>query len=129
MDDGNANMKQRVGFSINNATNETLTNEGYQYSNIQAFGQPITYIQLTGRAMRAGYGIPCPVLVGCSNPALQSVILPAYRVGNSQYTCYQVGKSSDVPIFQAAWNVMYAIKGDPTCANMDYNATRTNSFA
>lgn len=120
--------KDWKGFTINAATNPEPTLAGYEYSGIQAFGQPVTYIQFTGRAMRAGYSIPCPVLVGCKNPD-GSVLVPAYRVGNSQYTCYQVNKSSDVPIFQAAWNVMYALKGDPSCWNMSFVANRSNQYA
>lgn len=120
--------KDWKGFSINGATNVEPTLSGYEYSGIQAFGQPVTYIQFTGRAMRAGYSIPCPVLVGCKNPE-GSTIVPAYRVGRSQFTCYQVNKSSDIPIFQAAWNITYALKGDPSCWSMGFVSNRTNEFA
>jgi hypothetical protein len=121
-------QKDWKGYSINGATNPEATLSGYEYSGIQAFGQPVTYIQFTGRAMRAGYSIPCPVLVGCKNPE-GSTIVPAFRVGRSQFTCYQANKSSDMPIFQASWNVMYALKGDPSCQSIGFEANRSNRFA
>lgn len=120
--------KASTTFRIHGASNAEPSVSGYAYHDIQAFGMPITYIQVTGRAMRAGYGIPCPVFVGCKNPN-GSTIIPAYRVGDSQFTCYQVGRSSDIPIFQASWNIMYALKGDPSCASIGFVTNQETEFA
>ncbi len=121
---------RKVGrtFSINGNASEEPTTAGYDYSDPQVFGLATTYIQVTGRAMRAGYGIPCPVFVGCKNP-LGNTVIPAYRVGSSQFTCYQVGRSSDIPIFQASWNMMYALKGDPSCASIGFVTNQPTEFA
>jgi hypothetical protein len=105
----------------------------YTYDDIQAFGNPTTYVQFTGQAMRVGYPIPCPVLVGCRSAGTGNgagtIVVPAFRVGESQYTCYQVNKSADMPVFRAVWNVIYALKGDPACANIDFVANRSNFYA
>jgi hypothetical protein len=120
--------KTAMAFSIHGNANVEPSASGYDYNDPQVFGLATTYIQVTGRAMRAGYGIPCPVFVGCKNP-LGNTVIPAYRVGSSQFTCYQVGRSSDVPIFQASWNMMYALKGDPSCASIGYVTNQPTEFA
>lgn len=131
-----ASLKGHTGFSILGSSNASPSVSGYEYSDIQAFGKAVTYVQFTGRAIRVGYPIPCPVLVGCKNngtvenpdPA-PSVFINAYRVGESQYSCYQIAQSADLPVFQANWNILYALKGDPACANIDYIANRNTDYA
>ncbi len=110
----------------------------YAYDEPQVFGNSTTYIQFTGQAMRVGYPIPCPVFVGCKNIGVggdpgtptgpNNTLVPAFRVGESQYSCYQVGQSADMPIFRAVWNIVYALKGDPACANIAYEANRSNFY-
>jgi hypothetical protein len=130
---GSATLRNYTGSTIvgNGAAEPNVSD--YVYDDIQAFGNPTTYVQFTGQAMRVGYPIPCPVLVGCKNAGIGggegTVIVPAFRVGESQYTCYQVNKSADIPVFRAVWNVVYALKGDPACANIKYQANRSNYYA
>ena len=126
--------KQHTGFNILGSSNEKPTSSGYEYNDIQAFGKSVTYIQFTGRAIRTGFPIPCPVLIGCKNNGTLlasglSDMIDAYRVGDSQYTCYQIAQSADIPVFQANWNILYALKGDPACANIGYVANRNVDYA
>lgn len=129
---GSATLRGHVGNTIlgSEAAEPNISN--YTYDDVQAFGNPITYVQFTGQAMRVGYPIPCPVLIGCKNAGTGggegSVLVEAFRVGESQYSCYQVNQSADIPVFQASWNILYALKGDPACANIKYEANRANFY-
>jgi hypothetical protein len=120
-------------FNINGSSASEPIVSGYEYSDVQVFGNATTYIQFTGQALRIGYPIPCPTFLGCRNAGTGtgsgSTIIQAYRVGESKYTCYQVGKSADLPIFRGVWDVTYALKGDPSCANIDFVANRSNFYA
>ena len=127
------NARNSVGFSMNGDTSPEPNISDYAYDDIQAFGNSLTYVQFTGQAMRIGYPIPCPVLVGCRNNGTGlgqgSTLVPAYRVGEGQFTCYPLAQSSDLPVFKAVWNITYALKGDPSCANIGFDANRANFYA
>jgi hypothetical protein len=120
-------------FNINGNNNAEPTTSGYEYSDVQVFGNVTTYVQFTGQALRVGYPVPCPTLVGCRNAGTGSgggaITIQAYRVGEGNYTCYQVGKSADLPIFRGVWDITYALKGDPSCANISFEANRANYYA
>lgn len=130
--------RQNVGWNINgklNAvgssaqdTNPVPYGDGYVF----AHGKPVYFVRFTGYAVRAGYQIPMPFLFGLVNTNVTSgsiVTLPVYRVGTQYWEQKQLNQSADIPLFYAEWDLLYAIKGDPTCGNIGFNHSRPSEFA
>lgn len=104
----------------------------YQNSPVQSFGKPTTYVRFTGRAVRAGYPIPTPVLMGCQNryntSDMNGISVPAYQVGTAAWSHEMLNASSDVPVFCATWNILYALKGDPTCDSIGFQTSHASEY-
>ncbi len=74
---------------------------------IQQRSSSTYYLVMRGRAMRAGYQIPCPTIVSVAgNPAI-----PCNRRG--QGFAQQVVANLGVPVYSAAWSLRFAISKAP----------------
>jgi len=103
---------------------------GYANHGIIAHGKPTYYLNFTGRATRVGYPIPMPVVGGLYNQSdLTSPGLPVYRIGKQYWNHQQINQSADMPVYEAEWDITYAIHGDPTCSNISFNHSRQSEFA
>lgn len=132
-----ATNKAWKGFTILGQSTAEQASEGYpsgsdssryMHDNVQVFGEPTTFVRFYGSAMRAGYPIPTPSLVGTNAPDNNPAsLVRAYLVGTSVWKHAQVVQSADIPIFAATWDLVYALKGDPVCANITFQTYNTGS--
>ena len=132
---GNPSDRYNTAMTINNK----ITAEGgeigqpnasrYADHAVIAHGKPTYYLKFTGKATRVGYRIPMPVVGGLQNiSSVTPVVLDVYRVGKQYWSQRQVSQSADMPVFEAEWNITYAIKGDPTCTNISFKHLRQSEF-
>lgn len=119
-------------------TNPDSVDSPYKYHNVQSFGAPITYVRCVGSALRVGYPIPTPSLVGVQTrfanggtvqDGMSTPLVKAYRVGVSEWTHKLANMSVDLPVFEATWNVTYALLGDPVCASIGFRTTQSSEFS
>lgn len=134
--------RSTTGFTIDNRANPigAPSNmpdvDNYQYHDVQVMGRPVTYVRFYGSAARVGYEIPTPSLVGIlpasmqtnNNAANTTFLVKAYKVNTSVWRHYQANVSADMPVFVAEWDIMYALKGDPVCANISFRAPTSAEF-
>ena len=129
------------GFSILGASNSAFNNNipEYNYQAFCAFGLPVTYLRCSGSAMRIGFPIATPTLVGIQRFGEESPgpadgisgnqLVKAFRVGTSAWTHKMVSQSADMPVFAATWDIMYALQGDPKCDNIGFRTTQPSEYA
>lgn len=118
--------------------NGTEDGESKDYLNhaVATFGLPVTYIRCIGRATRLGYPIPAPSLQGIqainsdsdSASEVPSSLVKAYRVGTSIWRHGMANQSTDMPVYEAEWDILYALQGDPACSNMGYRTVQPSEF-
>jgi hypothetical protein len=127
-----------VGTQGGYPTNPDSPDSPYKYHNVQSFGAPVTYVRCVGSALRVGYPIPTPSLVGIQTRSanggtvqdgISTPLVKAYRVGVSQWTHRLANKSVDLPVFEASWNITYALLGDPVCASIGFRTTQASEFS
>lgn len=125
--------KDKLGFRINEGGSTSGVNEGeYSSHAFQAFGLPTYVVKMTGSAIRAGWAIPMPTLVGAYNqnlPIDDNNLVKAYRIGKPRWKHVQIARSADIPIYMAMWEIEYALRGDPSCANIGFNTLNNANFA
>jgi hypothetical protein len=118
--------KKKTGFNINNR-NVKIEESKYTNHIAMAYGAPTYYIRSTGYAVRAGYSIQCPAVLGVyKSPTAQNLdesgnILKAIRIGVNKWTHKQICQSSDLPVYMAMWDVTYVLQGDPNSDNIVYS--------
>lgn len=130
-------MRNHPGNAIHGITRSDPTNHtdgDYRNHAVATFGLPVTYIRCRGSAVRMGYPIPTPTLVGVQavdsskDSASPAKIAQAYRVGTSKWKHGMINKSVDVPLYGASWDILYALQGDPACDNMGYRTVQPSEF-
>lgn len=97
-----------VGWRIDNVNSPGESPDAGRtraYPTVVKRGIATYIIQLTGYALRAGYGIPVPDLLTVNN-------IPIDKVGNAVYTQNQVAIADKVPIYLAMWSQNYAVTTD-----------------
>jgi hypothetical protein len=84
-------------------------NQGQTADTLQQSGPGSFGIRIKGSAERAGHEIPCPAIqsVGSQTP------VEVYK----KYVCRSLGKCFGVPMFRAAWDIGYALSGNPVAAS------------
>lgn len=130
----NNSKKSEAGFQINGERGSSGTANGSDYSShaFQVFSQPTYTVRMRGSAIRAGWSIPTPVLIGSTNLSTElgpSNLIKAYRVGRPRWSHKQIAQSVDIPIYMAMWDITYALKGNPSSANIGFNANNAAEFA
>ncbi len=131
---GNPSDRNNTAMTINNkivaegSSSGQPNAERYADHLIVAHGKPTYYLKFTGKATRVGYRIPMPVVGGLQNATSSSVVLDVYRVGKQYWSQRQVAQSADMPVFEAEWDITYAIQGDPTCTNLSFKHLRQSEF-
>ena len=137
IDVNNAANRAYDSFTINGQLNSAGTSSNpanptpYTDGHVFSHGKPVYFIRFTGYAIRAGYQIPMPVVHGLVNTKIASgaLSLDVYRVGTQYWKQKQLNKSCDIPLFHAEWDMLYAIKGDPTCGSIGFNHTRASEYS
>lgn len=74
----------------------------------QVGGRPVWVVVLSGRAQRAGYPIPAPVLVSVGGARAIPQNMPGYGFVHAM-----VGNRLGVPTYAATWRLRYVLDGDP----------------
>lgn len=125
--------REHIGFTINASTppsGPTAAPVPYTDGHVFAHGKPLYFIRFTGYAIRAGYQIPTPTVYGLYNMAQggSPTILETYRVGTQYWNQKQLNKSCDIPLFKAEWDMMYAVKGNPTSGSIATLSPRGSEF-
>lgn len=131
-----SSVKDHIGFAMLGTSNAIPTYGGTDYEkfSIQSFGLPVSMVRCTGSAVRVGYPIPTPSLVGVQrfdanqDDFTSSTVIKAYRAGTSVWSHKQLNRSADMPVFGATWDITYVLKGDPVCVNMGFRSPRPNEF-
>jgi hypothetical protein len=113
--------KDKDGFVINGNTIPPLGSGVYDDEVIAVKGKPVYKIRMTGYAIRVGWQIPTPVLVGATPDG--STVLGAYRVGKQKWTHDILSVSEEVPVFIAKWSQMYALPFDPSGTNIKFGTS------
>ena len=119
------------GFSINENTNP-YANSRYDDHYIQTTGVPIYFVRMKGYAIRMGYSVPTPALRGVKRDYINQTgdVIDAYRTGdNNRWVHKQLDVSGTVPTFLGMWDILYALKGDPTAHDIRFNSTTNAEFA
>jgi hypothetical protein len=123
--------KNQVGFRINNKVTP-LANSNYDKHTILPIGAPLYRIRMYGYALRVGMSIPCPGLVGVyaeDNSGSPPALMPVARIGENKWLHQLMNTSADMPVYMAAWDTIYAVKGDPTSYNIRFESLSRAEFA
>jgi len=126
--------KEHVGFAINNSS-AGFDDSNYVNHKPTVYGLPSYYVRSTGYAVRVGYGIQCPALLGVyKSPSSdvtdsQNSLLVATRIGVNKWSHKQVAQTADIPVFMAMWDVTYALQGDATRDNIVYSMNSAAEYA
>ena len=118
-----ATYRDEKGFRINGAKYPAPT-EPYNNEIIAVHGKPVYKVKMTGHAIRIGWQIPMPVLMGVSkNAGPSSELIPAYRIGQQRWKTGPLNVSDEIPVYYAAWEQMYAIPMNPQSDNIKYETS------
>jgi hypothetical protein len=124
---GPSTIRSYKGFNIEGSEVPYPEINAYEYDDPQVFGKTMTYIRFSGRALRAGYPIPTPSLVGLKpmddmiDGDTNAHLVKAYLVGEAKWSHNAVNASADIPVFMATWDMVYALKGDPSCSKIGFH--------
>ena len=132
---GTGNLKDKVNMTVHDINEasypQRIANTEYSDHYVQTYGLPIYHIRMKGYALRVGFPIPIPSLLGAykqDNTSLGNV-LPAARVGKAKFKCDLVSMSTDYPVYLAMWDIPYAVKGDVAFNSLRVHAPTPANFS
>lgn len=106
-DSASADMNRSEGLSFNLQSNNLAVDV------LQAGGQPVFYAHFFGQARRAGYKIPRPRLLTIGG------VTATEKKGN--FLCKQAGNQLGVPVYEAAWDILYYLPQSPGQVELPQN--------
>lgn len=121
--DSSYSYRDQTTFKIN--SNTPPAGVSYDDDVIQTFGKPIYKVRMVGYALRIGYPIPCPTVVGVEvNVGSSSpTTIDAYRVGKQKWVHKLMEASDQVPVYMAMWSQVYAIPSSPQSGEIKFTTS------